>query len=90
MGKLHKYYDEKNWSLERFINEIFDEVEKNKFKKISELEFSNFYLSSFKTTYLQELNPLIACNEKILLLNYQDYKIYFGSGTSNIILLGFV
>ena len=54
MGKFHKYYVEKNWSLERFFNEIFDEVEKNEFEKISELEFSKFYLSSFNSIYLQE------------------------------------
>jgi len=82
IGKFHKYYAEKNWSLERFFNEIFDEVEKNEFKKISELEFSKFYLSSFNTIYLQAINPLNEFNEKILLLNYQEYKIYFGSGTS--------
>jgi len=81
-GKFHKYYAEKNWSLERFFNEIFDEAEKYELKKISELDFSKFYLSSFDTTYLQALSPFNSCNEKILLLNYQDYKIYYGSSTS--------
>ena len=82
LGRFHKYYVEKNWSLERFFNEIFDEAEKYEFKKISELEFSKFYLWNFDTTYLQALNPLIPRSDKILLLNYQDYNIYYGSGIS--------
>ena len=82
MGKFHKYYAQKNWSLERFFNEIFNEVAQNEFKKISELNFSKFYLSSINATYLQALSPLNTSNEKILLLNYQEYKIYYGSGTS--------
>jgi len=82
LGKFHKYYAEKNWSLARFFNEIFGETEKKEFKKFSELDFSKFYLSSYDTIYLQALNPLNSCNEKILLLNYQEYKIYYGSGTS--------
>jgi len=81
-GKFNKYYAEKNWSLERFFNEIFDEVKKDDFKKITKLDISKLYLSSFNATYLKELDPFSARSEKILLFNYEDYNIYYGIGES--------
>ena len=79
-GKYHKYYVEKNFSLERFFNEIFDEIIKEEFKKITKFDFSGFYLKSYKSCYFKIF--IEDMKEKHLLLNFKNGKIFYGSGTS--------
>ena len=50
-GKYNKYYVEKYMSLERFFNEVFDEIIKEDFKNSTKFDFSGFYLESYKCTY---------------------------------------
>lgn len=38
-------------SLERFFNEVFDEIIKEDFKNSTKFDFSGFYLESYKCTY---------------------------------------
>lgn len=79
-GKYHKYYVEKNFSLERFFNEIFDEIIKEEFKKITKFDFSGFYLKSYKSCYFKIF--IEDMKGKHLLLNFKNGKIFYGSGTS--------
>ena len=79
-GKYHKYYVEKNFSLERFFNEIFDEIIKEEFKKMTKFDFSGFYLKSYKSCYFKIF--IEDMKEKHLLLNFKNGKIFYGSGTS--------
>ena len=79
-GKYHKYYAEKGMSLERFFSEIFGEDIKEEFKIITGFIFSNYFLSSFKNTYNLVFSE--GLNTSVLLLNYQDDKIIYGTGES--------
>ena len=77
-GKFHKYYAEENMSLERFFDEIFDETIKEEFKKATKFNFSDFYLKSDKSSYYSVIDKDLS--NKVLLLNFKDGKIYYGSG----------
>ena len=79
-GKYHKYYVEKNFSLERFFDEIFNEIIKDEFKKSTRLDLSGFYLKSYKSCYYMVLMQQIT--KRVLLLTFKDGKIYYGSGKS--------
>ena len=79
-GKYHKYYAEKNMSLERFLNEIFGEEIKVEFKIITGFNLTNYYLSSFKSNYHMVFSQEI--NTSIFLLNYVDDKLIYGVGES--------
>ena len=82
-GKYHKYYVEKNMTLERFFNEIFDEEIKAEFKEKTKINLLQYYFSSFRldaATAFLKYNTSFKKGTKLLFLNYMEDQIYYGIG----------
>ena len=79
-GKIHKYYAEQNWSLDRFFNEIFDDnLLKHEFMSKTGIALSDYYLNSVKTQ-MDILGPMSVNTQQILFLNLENNIIYYGVG----------